>query len=70
MPLVLELDDVDAWLGATPDEAAVLMRPAKDVLQEGRWAGDQQRQEQCAGVAGVPLAGAFDDRIRTRSSSW
>jgi putative SOS response-associated peptidase YedK len=34
MPLVLELDDVDAWLGATPDEAAALMRPAKDVLQE------------------------------------
>jgi putative SOS response-associated peptidase YedK len=34
MPLVLELEDVDAWLGAAPDEAAALMRPAKDVLQE------------------------------------
>jgi putative SOS response-associated peptidase YedK len=33
MPLVLELEDVDAWLGATPDEAAALMR-AKDVLQQ------------------------------------
>jgi putative SOS response-associated peptidase YedK len=34
MPLVLELDDVDAWMAATPDDAAALMRPAKDVLQE------------------------------------
>ena len=34
MPLVLELEDVDAWMVATPDEAAALMRPAKDVLQE------------------------------------
>jgi putative SOS response-associated peptidase YedK len=34
MPLVLELEDVDAWMAATPDEAAGLMRPAKDVLQE------------------------------------
>jgi putative SOS response-associated peptidase YedK len=34
MPLVLELDDVDAWLEAAPDDAAALMRPAKDVLQE------------------------------------
>src|SRR6185369_3230633 len=34
MPLVLELDDIGAWLGATPDDAAALMRPAKDVLQE------------------------------------
>jgi putative SOS response-associated peptidase YedK len=34
MPLVLELDDVDAWLAATPDEAAALMQPAADVLQE------------------------------------
>jgi putative SOS response-associated peptidase YedK len=34
MPMVLELDDVDAWLNAAPDEAAALMRPAKDVLQE------------------------------------
>jgi putative SOS response-associated peptidase YedK len=34
MPLVLELDDVDAWLRASPDEAAALMRPAYDVLQE------------------------------------
>jgi putative SOS response-associated peptidase YedK len=34
MPLVLELDDVDAWLRASPDEAAARMRPAYDVLQE------------------------------------
>ena len=34
MPLVLELDDVDAWMTATPDDAAALMRPAKHVLQE------------------------------------
>jgi putative SOS response-associated peptidase YedK len=34
MPLVLELEDVDAWLRATPGEAAALLRPAKDVLQE------------------------------------
>ena len=34
MPLVLELGDVDAWLRAAPDDAAALMRPAKDVLQE------------------------------------
>lgn len=35
MPLVLELDQVDAWLGAHPDEAAGLMMPAKeDILQE------------------------------------
>jgi putative SOS response-associated peptidase YedK len=33
MPLVLELEDVEAWMGATPDEAAALMRPAKEVLQ-------------------------------------
>ena len=34
MPPVLELEDVDAWLRATTDEVAALMRPAKDVLQE------------------------------------
>ena len=34
MPLVLELDDIEAWLRASPDEAAALMRPAQDVLQE------------------------------------
>jgi putative SOS response-associated peptidase YedK len=34
MPMVLELEDVDAWLNSTPDEAAGLMRPAKDMLQE------------------------------------
>ena len=34
MPLVLELKDVDTWLRDLPDEAAALMRPAKDVLQE------------------------------------
>jgi putative SOS response-associated peptidase YedK len=34
MPLVLELDEVGAWLGATPDEAAALMRPTKNVRQE------------------------------------
>ena len=32
MPLVLEIDDVEGWLRATPDQAAALMRPAKDVL--------------------------------------
>jgi putative SOS response-associated peptidase YedK len=34
MPCVLEPEDVEAWLQASPDEAAALMRPAKDVLQE------------------------------------
>jgi putative SOS response-associated peptidase YedK len=34
MPCVLELDDVEAWLRAAPDDAATLMRPAADVLQE------------------------------------
>jgi putative SOS response-associated peptidase YedK len=34
MPCVLELEDVETWLRASPDEAAALMRPAKDVLQE------------------------------------
>jgi putative SOS response-associated peptidase YedK len=34
MPQVLELEDVNAWMGATPEEAAALMKPAKDVLQE------------------------------------
>ncbi|MEZ5832572.1 MAG: SOS response-associated peptidase [Dongiaceae bacterium] len=34
MPCVLELTDVEAWLNAAPDEAAALMRPAKDVLKE------------------------------------
>jgi putative SOS response-associated peptidase YedK len=34
MPLVLELKDVDRWLKDLPEEAAALMRPAKDVLQE------------------------------------
>ena len=35
MPLVLELDQVDAWLGAEPDDAAALMKPAKEgILQE------------------------------------
>lgn len=31
---MLELEHVDAWLRASPDEAAGLMRPAADVLQE------------------------------------
>lgn len=34
MPCVLELADVEAWLRAAPEEAAALMRPAQDVLQE------------------------------------
>ena len=34
MPCVLELRDVDRWLKDLPEEAAALMRPAKDVLQE------------------------------------
>jgi putative SOS response-associated peptidase YedK len=34
MPLVLELEDVEGWLSASPDHAAALMRPARDVLQE------------------------------------
>jgi putative SOS response-associated peptidase YedK len=34
MPCVLELEDVDGWLRASPDHAAALMQPAKDVLQE------------------------------------
>jgi len=34
MPLVLEIGDIDAWMNATPDEAAALMRPAQDVLQQ------------------------------------
>jgi putative SOS response-associated peptidase YedK len=34
MPLVLEFEDVDAWLAVAPDEASALMKPAKDVLQE------------------------------------
>ena len=35
MPLVLEMDDIDAWMNASPNDAAKLMRPAKDgVLQE------------------------------------
>ncbi len=34
MPCVLEPDDVEAWLRASPDEAATLMRPAADVLTE------------------------------------
>jgi len=34
MPCVLELRDVDQWLKDLPEEAASLMRPAKDVLQE------------------------------------
>jgi putative SOS response-associated peptidase YedK len=34
MPLVLELQDLDAWVDSMPDEVALLMRPAKDVLQE------------------------------------
>jgi putative SOS response-associated peptidase YedK len=34
MPLVLEFKDLDRWLRDLPDEAAALMRPAKDVLQE------------------------------------
>jgi putative SOS response-associated peptidase YedK len=34
MPLVLQLEDVDAWLRAAADEAAALMRPAADVLRE------------------------------------
>lgn len=34
MPLVLEPKDVDTWLRDLPEEAAGLMRPAKDVLQE------------------------------------
>jgi putative SOS response-associated peptidase YedK len=35
MPMVLEMDDVETWLRAEPDEAAKLMKPAKDgVLQQ------------------------------------
>ncbi len=34
MPLVLEMGDVEAWMRAAPDDAAALMKPAKDVLQE------------------------------------
>jgi putative SOS response-associated peptidase YedK len=34
MPMVLELEDAEAWLRASPDHAAALMQPAKDVLQE------------------------------------
>lgn len=34
MPCVLEIEDAEAWLCASPDEAAALMCPAKDVLQE------------------------------------
>ena len=35
MPMVLEMDDVEAWLRAEPDDAAKLMKPAKDgVLQQ------------------------------------
>jgi putative SOS response-associated peptidase YedK len=34
MPCVLELKDLDQWLKDLPEEAATLMRPAKDVLQE------------------------------------
>ncbi len=33
-PCVLELEDIEAWLRASPDEAAALMRPVKDVLRE------------------------------------
>jgi putative SOS response-associated peptidase YedK len=34
MPRVPDLEDVEAWLRASPDETAALMRPAKDVLEE------------------------------------
>jgi putative SOS response-associated peptidase YedK len=34
MPLVLEMEDVEDWLRASPDHAAALMRPAEDVLRE------------------------------------
>jgi putative SOS response-associated peptidase YedK len=34
MPCVLETGDAEAWLRASPDEAAVLMRPAADALAE------------------------------------
>jgi putative SOS response-associated peptidase YedK len=34
MPCVLELKDLDQWLKDLPQEAAALMRPAKNVLQE------------------------------------
>jgi putative SOS response-associated peptidase YedK len=34
MTCVVELEDADAWMNAAPDEAAALMQPAKDVLQE------------------------------------
>lgn len=34
MPLVLELESVEAWLQAGTEEAAALMKPAADVLQE------------------------------------
>lgn len=34
MPLVLEPEELDAWLNGTPDDAASLMKPARDVLQE------------------------------------
>ena len=33
MPCVLESKDVDIWLRDLPEEASVLMRPAKDVLR-------------------------------------
>ena len=35
MPMPLEIDHVEAWLRAEPDDAAKLMKPAKDgVLQQ------------------------------------
>jgi putative SOS response-associated peptidase YedK len=33
MPCVLEIEDVEAWMNASPDVTVELMRPAKDVLQ-------------------------------------
>jgi putative SOS response-associated peptidase YedK len=52
MPCVLELEDVGAWMNASPDEAAALLRPAQDVLPA--WLlGDQQREEQSARIVGV-----------------
>jgi putative SOS response-associated peptidase YedK len=50
MALVLELKDVDRWLRDLPEEAAALMRPAKDVLQEwplGKAISGEERSPSC-----------------------